>query len=104
MSGNPMIEVQELIGSVECWPTYILLHMFFEEPTTRVKQNVCAFMYGNRVPVYTAAYCYAMCRGTKYEDEIVIAVSALYKTWDERPWGKHLAEYYNTRDKRVYWL
>lgn len=101
---KPLQCVEEIIGRVESWPTYILMHMFYEEPGVRVMKNVAAFLYGNGVPVEKAADCYAACRGQRYVHTILNGVSSWYKTWDRYPCDKHVAQYYSMRSKHVVWL
>jgi hypothetical protein len=47
--------VEEIVGGVESWPTYMILNMFVCPPTEHSMKKVAAFMYGNGVPVEMAA-------------------------------------------------
>ena len=78
--------------------------MLIDKPNVRRIKNVSAFLYGNGVHMKDAVNCYVTCRGERYIDEICDSVRYWYKTWDRHCDDKHMAEYYNTRDKRVYWL
>jgi hypothetical protein len=49
--------MEELVKPVESWPMYIIMHVFVGEPCAHMMKKVAAFMYGNEVPVETAAMC-----------------------------------------------
>src|SRR5215469_16966707 len=104
MSGDPIASVEEIAGSVQEWPTYILLHLIVEHPSKRVLKQVSAFLYGNNVPLYKAIKLYIACRGQQYGDKIRKVVTRWYRTWNAYPCDIHFAEYYNTSVKRVLWL
>jgi len=101
---NPVKTVEDIVGGVEEWPTYILLHLIVDDPDGRVMQNVAAFLYGNDVSVEKAVDLYIACRGRQYAPRIREALWSWYKTWDGQPRGSQFAWYYNTKVKRVLWL
>ena len=47
---DPLIAVEDILGGVESWPTYIIYNMFLVEPNTISVKKVAAFMYGSGVP------------------------------------------------------
>jgi hypothetical protein len=96
--------VEETVGGVESWPTYVILDMFVSEPNPRVMKKVAGFMYGNGVPVETAAECYIACRGQQYSQEINGALFSWYDTWDRYRRNRHNVDYWNMRLKRLLWL
>ena len=54
---DPLKTVEDILGDVESWPTYII-YMFLVEPNTISIKKVAAFMYGNAVPVTNAINCF----------------------------------------------
>jgi hypothetical protein len=55
--------VEERVGAVESWLTYIILHMFVDEPNARRLKNVAGFMFANEVHVGDAVNCFNACNG-----------------------------------------
>ena len=60
---DPLRAVEDTLGDVESWPTYIIYNMFLVEPNTISVKKVAAFMYGNGVPVISAINCFNACMG-----------------------------------------
>src|SRR5215510_11388328 len=98
---NAVKSVEDIVGGVKEWPTYILLDLVVEHPDDRVMKDVASFLYGNGVGVEKAMDLYIACRGEQYAPIIREALTSWYKTWDSRPFHIHIAEYYNTKVKRV---
>ena len=48
---DPLRAVEDILGDVESWHTYIIYNMFLVEANTISVKKVAAFMYGNAVPV-----------------------------------------------------
>src|SRR5215510_4848175 len=67
-------------------------------------KDVASYLYGNGVYVEKAMDWYIACRGEHYAPIIREALTSWYKRWDSSPCCGHLAEYYNTKVKRVLWL
>jgi hypothetical protein len=44
---DPLSEVEERVGAVETWPSYIIRHMFMDEPNARTVKNLAGLLYGN---------------------------------------------------------
>jgi hypothetical protein len=40
---DPLEAVEVLLGPIESWPTYIIRHMFVEDPNVRNTENVAGF-------------------------------------------------------------
>jgi hypothetical protein len=55
--------VEERVGAVQSWPTYIMLRVFMDEPNARTVKKFAAFMYGNELPVDHAVNCFHACNG-----------------------------------------
>jgi hypothetical protein len=101
MALSPLKRVEEIVVGVDSWPTYIVLFMFVE-PNDREMKQVAGFMYGNEVPLQTAANCYIACIGQQYSREIKKVLYSWYNTWDTR--YRHNVDYWNMRLKRLLWL
>jgi hypothetical protein len=91
--------VEEIVGGVKSWPTYMILDMFVCSPTEQAMKKVAAFMYGNGVPVEMAAECYVACRGREHIQAINQAIFSWYYTWSRDTHKRHMSQYYNTRNK-----
>jgi hypothetical protein len=104
MAMSPLRRVKEMVGGVDSWPTYIVLDMFVVESNALVKKKVAGFMYGNEVPVETAADCCIACRGQQYSREIKEALYSWYDTFDTHTRNRQNVDYWNMRSKRLLWL
>jgi hypothetical protein len=60
---DPLSLVEEHVGAVETWPTYIIRHVFVDEPDARTVKNLAGFFYGNEVPLRDAVNCVNACNG-----------------------------------------
>jgi hypothetical protein len=88
-------KVEDKLGSIEEWPTYVLLNMFVYVPDHNSVKKVSSFFYGNRVDRKLAAECYAKCNAAGSPDIITDAVFQWYFTWQQQ---KNLTYfYYNMR-------
>ena len=96
--------VEETIGGVESWPTFIILHMFSSVPDARVMKQIASFMYGHGIDVETATECYVQCRGREYMQMIREALTRRYYKWNRASRQRHLAEYYNMRAGCELWI
>ena len=90
--------VEDSVGVVDSWPSYMILHMFASVPDVRVMKQVAAFMFGNGIDVETATECYVQCRGREYMQMIREALTRRYYKWNRASRQSHLAEYYNMRE------
>ena len=96
--------VENMVGRVNRWPTYMILHMFSTEPDAPATKKVAAFMYGNNVDLETASKCYVECRGREYRQFINDALFRRYNKWNRATKVRHQAEYYNMRTGRWQWI
>jgi hypothetical protein len=58
--------VEEHLGPIDSWPTYIIRYMFTDHPTPVKSANlkkVIAFFFGNGVPCALACQLYHACNG-----------------------------------------
>jgi hypothetical protein len=96
--------VQDQIGNMNTWPTYILIHLFLDPPDKRTITNVSAFLYGNEISKRIARSCYAMCNGITSADTIFEGVTELYRLWNENPYKEHMAYFYELYTGDFIWI
>jgi hypothetical protein len=60
---DPLSVVEKRVGAVETWPTYIIRHVFEDEPDGRTVKNMAGFFYGNEVSLQDAVKCVNVCNG-----------------------------------------
>jgi hypothetical protein len=60
---DPLSLVEEHLGAVESWPTYITQQMIIEQPSERSVRGVAEFIDGNDVPYELAVECFNACNG-----------------------------------------
>jgi hypothetical protein len=56
--------VEERLGAVALWPTYVLRLLFVDGPTLLVVTTLAAFFYGNAIPMNAAVSLYLTCHVT----------------------------------------
>jgi hypothetical protein len=42
---DPLSVLEKRVGAVETWPTYIIRHVFVDEPDARTMKNMAAFLW-----------------------------------------------------------
>jgi hypothetical protein len=97
---GPLAVVEEQLGSVESWPTSVIMDMFHEELKVSVSRRVAAFMYGNGVSVSDAANLYKACQAA-WRNVSETHMYGWYMQWDMCVLSNIF--YYNTK-KSVMWL
>ena len=60
---DPLRAVEDILGDVDTWPTYIIFNIFVEVPDPSSVKKVAAFIYGNGVPLDVAVGCFNACCG-----------------------------------------
>jgi len=55
---DPLAVVEEKLGSVDTWPSRVLIDTFYEEPNVSVSRKIAAFLHGNGVSAKNAAKLY----------------------------------------------
>jgi len=97
---DPLRAVEDILGDLETWPTYIITNMFIVEPNTISVKKVVAFLYGNGVPVERAIDCFNACMGLD-SYYVSCAMRDWYFEWHKNPYK---AEYYSMSLKRWMWI
>ena len=105
---NPLEAVEDILGNVETWHSYVLFNIFVEIPCPQSIKKVAAFMCGNGVPRDIAVDCFTACSG-KNQSLITQTMSKWYSIWDYmsrycHPYTRRAskAEYYSMFYKK--WL
>ena len=55
---DPLRAVEDIVGDVDSWPTYIICDLFVTNPNTISVKHVIAFMYSKGVPIEKAVDCF----------------------------------------------
>ena len=105
---NPLKAVEDILGNVETWPSYVLFNIFVEIPCPQSIKKVAAFMCGNGVPRNIAVDCFIAFSG-KNLSLITQTMTKWYLIWDYTssdcyPYARRAskAEYYSIFYKK--WL
>jgi len=100
----PLIAAAEnILGSVESWPSRILEYLFCETPNLEALDELIAFFYGNGILCPMASQLYHVCN-TKTTALATEHIYATYSYWDSCTEEEHLAQYYNMRLKKYVYL
>ena len=90
---DPLRTVEDLLGDVDSWPTYVIHNIFIEVPDPSSVKKVAAFMYGNGFPIDIAVECFNACNG--YLSSFAShAMDTWYSLWDNNL-GKQMTTYYS---------
>ena len=87
---DPLAVVEAQQGSVDSWPSYVLILKFLLEPNSHVMKKVAAFMYGNNVRGNDAVACFNACNGLHQ----IRVFNAWYFVWDRDEYQRHKVQYY----------
>ena len=98
---DPLQAVEDILGNVESWPSYVIYNIFIQEPCPSRIKKIAAFMCGNGVPLDIAVECFNTCSGL-HCSLVTQTMSKWYSTWDRHPRKKYKAEYYSISFKE--WL
>jgi hypothetical protein len=100
----PLLDaVEDILGSVETWPSHILEYLFCPTQDLTALHDVIAFFYGNGVPCHMAKQLFYACN----PNASGLATERFYTTysdWDSRSEEAHLASYYNMRLAKYVYL
>ena len=100
---DPLTAVEEIIGHIDTWPTYIIHDMFITSPVVTSVRTVAAFLCGNGVPCELAIACFNACNGLK-QSPVAAYISHYYAEWDSLPYRTHATYYWSVFFKRWQWM
>jgi hypothetical protein len=94
---------ENIVGSIENWPTHILEHLFCEIPNLEALEGLIAFFYGNGIPCHVACQLYHACNSKS----TAIVTEQFYTTycfWESCTHEVHLAQYFDMRLKKYVYI
>jgi hypothetical protein len=100
---DPLSAIEEIIGHVDTWPTYIIQDMFIKEHTVKSVKTVAAFMCGNGIPCELAIDRFNACNGLK-TSAVDAFINQYYAKWDSLPYRTHGLNYWSVFYKRWQWM
>jgi len=100
---DPLSSIEEILGHVDTWPTFIIHNMFVETPHQKSVKTVAAFMYGNGIPCELAIDCFNACNGLN-KSVVTKAINSWYAEWDAIPQRRHRTKYYSMFYKQWQWM
>jgi hypothetical protein len=92
---DPLSLVEVRVCAVETWPSFIIRHMFMDEPNGLTVKNLAGFLYEKEVPLETAIKCVNACNGVN-GGYLSREMHGWYYVWQLNSGSRHMAEYYNT--------
>ena len=99
----PLAVVEKELGSIESWPSGVIMDMFDCGPTARVSRRVAAHMYGNGVNVSDVVKCYRACNNVWKAIKDTHTYS-WYFNWEKGDPIKCKHTFYYSMKKCVMWL
>jgi len=90
---DPLKAVEDFLGDMESWPTYVIYNIFVDESNPSSVKKIAAFMYGNVIPIGSTVKCCNACNGLK-SCYVAKSMYEWFFIWDRNPCKSHKAEYY----------
>jgi hypothetical protein len=95
--------VNNRLGTMESWPSYILRYLFVENSVQERLKVLCAFFYSNGLPCHLAYQLYYMCN--PYTTiKIKVQVKTYYNNWIKNLHTADKMYYYNLRVKDFFYV
>jgi len=73
--------VEDHLGSIDTWPSYIIQYLFVDTPTPQVVEELTAFFIGNCVPMALAYRLYHACNPTTTNELVRELFYSRYFIW-----------------------
>jgi len=99
---DPLSAVEDIIGHIATWPSYIIHDMFITSPVVTSVKTVAAFLCGNGVPCGLAIACFNACNGL-LPSFVSANITRYYGVWDS-PYETHATNYWSVFFKRWQWM
>jgi hypothetical protein len=90
--------IEERLGAIALWPTYVLRILFVDGPTLLGVSSVAAFFYGNGIPMNAAISLYLTCSGYNVSFKTHI-IQTCYDEWNETSGRPVNVIYFNTEER-----
>jgi len=100
---NLLQRVEQHLGKIDTWPTYILRYLSVNVPKASNVKNETVFFYGNDIPVSIASILYIACND-RYELRVTEYMYDLYFRWQRCICKIHMSEYYNVMLHKFIWI
>jgi hypothetical protein len=100
---DPLSAVEDIIGHIDTWPTYIIRDMFITSPSVKSVKTVAAFMCGNGIPCEIAIDCFNACNGLN-KSSVAAYINRCYAEWDLLPYRTHATTYWSVYFRRWRWM
>jgi hypothetical protein len=91
--------IEERLGAVALWPTYVLHLLFIDGPTLLCITALAAFFYGNGIPINAAMSLYLTCHGYNDVSFVIQVFQHCYDEWKESPDRPVTFIYFNTEER-----
>jgi hypothetical protein len=91
--------LEEKLGAIALWPTYVWRLLFFDEPTLLGVTSLAAFFYGNAIPMNAAISFYLTCHGYNDVSFITRVIKACYDEWNESSDRPVTVLYFSTQER-----
>jgi hypothetical protein len=92
--------LEEKLGAVALWPTYVLRLLFADEPTLLGISSLAAIFYGNAIPMNAAMSLYLTCHGYNDVAFITRIITECYE-WNESS-DRPVTVLYFSMEERLY--
>jgi hypothetical protein len=95
--------VTRCIAELDEWPSDILRLLFCDDCKVTHIRDVCAFLYGNGLPLIFATKLYLYVNDDS--DHLTAnTIRTFYTLWHDDAESTHHAKYYNVRQKQLLWI
>jgi len=89
--------IEDHLGSIDTWPSYIIQYLFVDTPTPRVVEELTAFFIGNCVPKALVYRLYHACNPTATNDHVRQLFYMRYSIWQTSKTVRRMSSYYDVR-------
>jgi hypothetical protein len=91
--------IEESLGAIALWPTYVLRILFVDVPTLLGVSAVAVFFYGNGIPMNAAISLYLTCNGYTDVSFKTRIIQTCYNEWNETSDRPENVLYFNTQER-----
>ena len=92
--------VEQYLGRIDTWPSYIITYLFVETPSPRVVEKLTAFFAGNAVPKTLAYKLYCACNPEAATELVRQLFYARFSLWHSSDNVRRHSMYYDVRIKK----
>jgi hypothetical protein len=92
--------LEEKLGTVALWPTYVLRILFVDAPTLLGITSLAAFFYGNDIPLNAGLSLYLTCRDNDNFAFTTSIMTECYDAWHWTPDTPAAVVYFNMAERQ----